>query len=134
MIEQPTHHPETGDAAYRILRDLPLSRQTLGDIWDSYNEAKSVKSLKLHLERFDLPDDVEKALLAAKAAEPGETDVVIGAIHELSRLDPAILERVEKHPNLLRHLIEAARRERDTKHDSHESEPRETNDNETAEE
>ena len=70
MSEQTTHYPETGDPAYRILRDLPLSRQTLGDIWDCYAETKSVRSLKLHLDRFELPDDIEKALLAAKAAEP----------------------------------------------------------------
>lgn len=120
MTEQSPHNPNTNDPYYRILRDLPLGRESKADIWDSCVESTSSETLKLHLERFDLPEDIERALIAARRAlEPSERDVVVGAIRQLSQIDPSILRIAEAHPNLLKNLVEAARRERGAKHSDH---------------
>jgi hypothetical protein len=102
------------DHAYLVLADAPCSRPTKERAWDEFYAARNAQELASRLNQIpELPESVKVALIAARRnIEPSQHEQVINAIHELSRLDPKILEVAEKHPNLLKHLL-ASRRDSD---------------------
>lgn len=105
MAEQP-------DPAYRILENAPIELELKSDCWDEFYEATSARNLASRLERYDIPDSVKAALVAArKSLEPTARDRIVDAMRQLSQLDPKLLELAEQHPKVLRYLIEAADRE-----------------------
>jgi|SRR5579872_1357655 len=112
MNEQRTQDPNTGDVAYRILRDVTADDSVKGDAWDEFYEARSTKDLEIRLQRVTLPESVKNALVTArKSLDPSAREHVVDAIKHLSKLDPELLATAEAHPNLLRFMLDAATKE-----------------------
>lgn len=102
------------DHAFRILEHAPVELEMKADLWDQFYEATSAKDLTSRLERFDVSDDVKASLISArKSIEPSQRDRVLDAIHQLGRLDPKVLATAERHPTLLKFLLDAAKKDAD---------------------
>jgi len=112
MTDTQNQDPNTKDIAYRILRDVTLDDTTKADIWDCFYESRNSADFKTRLARFDIPDSLRNTLLSArKSLEPSERERVVEAIKHLSTLDPNLLATAEAHPNLLRYMLDAAKKE-----------------------
>jgi hypothetical protein len=102
------------DHAFRILEHAPLGMSVKADCWDAFYEATSAKDLSARLEHFDIPDAVRVALVSArKSIDPSQRDRVMDAIHQLSKIDPKVLETAEKFPTVLQHLLDATKKDTD---------------------
>jgi hypothetical protein len=112
MSDAQNQDPNVQDPAYRILRDVSIDDRLKADIWDDFYESRNGADFKNRLTRFEIPDSLRNALLAArKSLEPNERERVVDAITRLSKLDPRFLATAEAHPTLLKYMLEAAGRE-----------------------
>jgi hypothetical protein len=111
-MDEQNQDPTNQDPIYRILRDVTMDDTVKADIWDDAYESRSTKNFVSRLQRFEIPDNVKAALVAArKSLEPSERERVVEAIKNLSTLDAHTLATAEAHPNLLRFMIDAAKKE-----------------------
>ena len=89
------------DAARPILEAEPnLDQETRASLWDSFHAAPDAPALAKVLAPLAVPsDDLKHRLYVAKVGSTtaaGPVEKVIGAVHMLAALDPAMLDNAEK--------------------------------------
>lgn len=99
------------DAARPILEAENLDQETKAQIWDIYHSAPDAASLAKAIAPLAIPsDDLKHRLFIAKiqSAPPvTPVDAVTSAIQKMATLDPAILDKAEKYPAVLRAIVTA---------------------------
>jgi hypothetical protein len=99
--------PRLHDSAKDILSNAPLDDETRADAWDSFHSVRTAQELSGRLANMNLPSDVAESLIQAKKLSEPEAPPALAAIQHLATIDPEVLDRAEKYPNVLRHLVQA---------------------------
>lgn len=105
----------TGDHAEKILRaDTTLDDETRATAWDVYHTSATPQELVRNLSSISIPNSTKYALLSAKsvtAPTQSNAEKVANALHQMSQIDPALLDMAEKHKHVAKMMIDAAVRD-----------------------
>ena len=102
---------EQDDHVGAVLQHLPLSVDLKADLWDAATTAQSPDDLARSLKQFDIPPHVAASLIVAKRLldtehpEPSDAEKVKAAAQQMSQIDPKLLDILEAHPTVLKHLL-----------------------------
>ena len=100
------------DHAYGILAaDPTIDQETRAMGWDAYYSASTPEQLVRNLSSLEIPDTTRQKLLAAKqvtAPTQSNAEKVANALHQMSQIDPALLDLAEKHKHVAKMMIDAA--------------------------
>lgn len=106
-----TIHPSLIDRAKEILTSANIPAEQKANAWDAYHDAPNSKHLVARLQYLDLPEEIKQQLYDAKRAnepEPTALDRKVEAIKRMATIPKHVLEDAEKHPVLLKALLDAA--------------------------
>src|ERR1035438_10283470 len=93
------------DHAKNILGPAPIDDSTKADLWDHFHDSKSSADLAGRLASLPVPNELKHQLFTAKKLNdpvPTHTDNVITAITRMNQMPKAMLDLVERFPNVLR--------------------------------
>jgi hypothetical protein len=100
------------DHAHAILAaDPTLDQETRANAWDAYHNSRSLEDLVRNLSPLEIPDTTRQTLLVAKqvtAPTQSNAEKVANALHQMSQIDPALLDMAEKHKHVAKMMIDAA--------------------------
>jgi len=102
--------PKLMDHAKIILQDASISNEQKIALWDDYHDSPTAESLARRLGTSAIPDDLKRALFAAKQkslAPDSNSSVVDKAISAFTRLPRNILETSERHHVVAKLLVDA---------------------------
>ena len=94
-----------------LLQHLPISQDLKADLWDAVYNARNPDDLAHSLKKFEIPPHIAAALIVAKRLldtehpEPSRADKVKAAAQQMSQIDPKLLDLIETHPAVLKHLL-----------------------------
>jgi hypothetical protein len=102
--------PKLVDQAKLILQDAPISNEQKIALWDDYHDSPTAESLARKLDLAPIPDDLKRALFAAKQkslAPESTTPVVDKAVEAFARLPKNVLDISERHQVIVKLLVDA---------------------------
>lgn len=102
--------PKLVDHAKIILQDAPISSEDKAGLWDAYHDSPSAESFARKLAAAPVPDDLKRALYAAKQkslAPDSNGSVVDRAVEAFTRLPKNVLETSERHHVVAKLLVDA---------------------------
>src|ERR1700739_1412816 len=97
------------DHAKNILQAYPLPQELKARAWDAWHDSRTVAELKPKLAALHIPNEhIVQALLLAKRAcepEPEPMNSVLEVLNYMAKMPREVLDRVEKHKNVLNHFL-----------------------------
>jgi hypothetical protein len=109
--EEMANNPTEDYAAKILVADTTLDDETRANVWDAYHNSRSLEDLVRNLSPLEIPDITRQTLLAAKSVTaPAVTQVekVANALHQMSQMNPALLDMAEKYKHVAKMMIDAA--------------------------
>jgi hypothetical protein len=107
--------PRLVDHAKSILENADIPLESKSTLWEHFHSVRSSSELASKLASFSVDDAVKQALVNAKKLNDPErepTNPVVDGLSRLKKLDPEVLDLSEKHPSIIRSLIDVAMREK----------------------
>jgi hypothetical protein len=100
------------DHAVEILKGEPtINDSQRSDLWDLFHQSANATELARRLHTMPLRPDLKEQLLRAKNKPSVKPDPIEKVLDAMQRMDPKVLDLAEKHPHMLKLVVDLATRE-----------------------